>query len=209
MHFSPSTLAGLGFQDEFALANPSNPCAPGLHLVNGSCFRSPGSDGNPVAGPVENLDIAARILGGGATCRTERVDVGPYAYEQNICRDPGGNILGGADNIAEHAFVEASLRNPGNPVLFTAIPESHGPAPVPSPAAKPNQSTPPRDQPGTTALPPVHNASVTDAARETAAQQESAVADPGDFLSQIPTAAWVAIAAGVGFIFMSMSKGSR
>lgn len=213
MHFSPRTLAGIGY-DEMRLANPDNPCAPGLHLVNGSCFRSPGPDGNPVAGPQENNTTAARILGGGATCRTERVDVGPYVYEQNICRDPGGSIIGGADNIAEHAFVEASLRNPQNPVLFTVVPTRETPAPVPPPAAKPNQSTPPRDQPGTTALPPAHTSStsVTQAARETAVTQEQAATsgDPNwEWPGAVPPIVWAGVAGLAIFIGMSMSKGSR
>jgi hypothetical protein len=129
-----SGLRGLG-ADEYNLANPSNPCPPGLQLINGSCFRSPGTQETPYGtiaipeeGPPENNTIAQRILGGGAVCAKERVSAGPYAYEQNICRDPQGNIIGGADNIAETAWVAASLRNPANPQIFPPAPTAVTPA---------------------------------------------------------------------------------
>lgn len=123
-------LRGMG-ADEFALANPNNACAPGLTLIGGSCFRSPGTQNTPY-GPIaiptvgadSNNNIAEKILGSGASCNVERVSNGPYAYEQNICRDAGGNIIGGADNIAETAFVTASLRNPSNPEIFNTSPTS-------------------------------------------------------------------------------------
>jgi len=112
-------MRGLGV-DEMQLANPRSPCAPGLHLVDGSCFRSIGPGGNPVAGPQENNNIARTLLGGGATCNREMIGVGPYAYEQNICRASDGSVIAGADAIAETAFVQASLRNPGNPQVIPA-----------------------------------------------------------------------------------------
>jgi len=126
-------MRGLG-EDGIYLANPDNACPPGLVLINGSCFRSSGSQSTPYgtvaipdAGPESNNDVAEKLLGGGATCNVERVSNGPYSYEQNICRDANGNIIGGADNIAETAWVEASLRNPSNPQIFvTPAPTDSG-----------------------------------------------------------------------------------
>jgi len=134
-----------GMGDTYDLAHPENPCAPGLELINGSCFRSPGTQSTPygevaipLAGPSSNLTLAASILGGGAVCQTERVDAGPYAYEQNICRDAAGNILGGADLIAEHVFVQGSLVAPTNtayagPVAAGSYLSSPPTAPTPPP----------------------------------------------------------------------------
>ncbi len=128
-----SGLQGLG--DEYNLAYPDNPCAAGLTLINGSCFRSPGTQVTPygtvaipLAGPVTNLDIAEDVLGNGAVCATERVSSGPYAYEQNICRDRYGNVIGGADLIAEHAFVQEQLYSPPAVVSYGSAPK---PAPKP------------------------------------------------------------------------------
>jgi hypothetical protein len=140
-------LSGFGIgADEMRLANPDNACAPGLTLINGSCFRSPGTQNTaygpvaiPIAGPDSNLNTAQQLLrnagNAGATCATENISEGPYSYEQNICRDATGKIIGGADNIAETAFVNASLRNPANPQIFTSTGATNGA--TPPPAAKP------------------------------------------------------------------------
>lgn len=113
-------MRGLGY-DEMRLTHPENACAPGLKLVGGNCFREIGPTGNPVAGPDSNNDIAEQVLGAGVSCDREMVDVGPYVYAQNVCRDRTGNVVSGADEVAEHNFVQQSLyAKPGQPFVYNA-----------------------------------------------------------------------------------------
>lgn len=141
----PGPMLGLGGVGDFtAYVNGDlqtfrdNPCAPGLNFIGGNCLRSPGSQSTPygtvaipLAGPQSNLAIAAGILGGGATCTTEKVNIGAFAYEQNICRDPQGNIIAGADAEAEHAFVQAQLRAVGGGQIAPPLTAGITPAPAP------------------------------------------------------------------------------
>jgi len=112
------------------------PCAPGLTLINGACFRAPGTQNTPygavaipVPGSERNNREAAQLLGGGVTCATENVNVGPYAYKENVCRNPAGNIIANADLTAETAYVRQQLAT-GNrvpaPMPVTRTPNTPG-----------------------------------------------------------------------------------
>lgn len=125
-----------------------NPCAPGLTFIGGHCFRAPGTQETPygtvaipLAGPAGNNAIAAGILGGGVTCKTERVDAGPYAYEQNVCRNPAGVIMASADLEAEAAYARRQLQTVGQPTprpATGAAPANSNPIPNSVRAAEPN-----------------------------------------------------------------------
>jgi len=190
-----------------------SPCAPGLTLINGGCLRAPGTQETPygtvaipLAGPQANNAIAAGILGGGVTCKTERVDAGPYAYAQNVCRGGNGQIIAGADLEAESAYARNLLQTLGQPTaggnVRTALP-SPPPAAAPTPAPTPVQT-------GTYAT-PIGGAVATRPHQPTAiataqAPSQAHVDLPGKLLggvlNGVDTSRWLAVAAGVGALFL-------
>lgn len=179
-----------------------NPCAPGLEFINGNCFRAPGTQDTtygpvaiPLAGPVENLTIAAQAYGPGTTCATERVDVGPYAYEQNVCRNAAGSLVGSADLMAETLYVRNQLNTLGQPVAPQVAP------PVPASTVRlATNNLPGNPQPVQTAT---TGTPVGGAVQPGAQVAVSTGAAPGGFdFGVIPTNWWMAAAAGVGLLFI-------
>jgi hypothetical protein len=179
------------------------PCAPGLSLINGSCFRAPGTQSTPygdvsavIAGPDSNNLTASQILGGGAICKLENVTSGPYSVPQNVCRDAAGNYLGGADLIAEHAYVQGQLATWGQPVTVrpATTPQLAASNPTPS-TIRPTSPTPAPGTPSAT-LPIPSNSPAGAAGGEL-------FSIPGwESMSSLSSLPWGWIAAGVGALFL-------